>query len=206
MVTIRALVTPCFMSCVNNSSLVVFLSSGVLRTPFGVFSVLCGDTFTGTWANSVIARSLVECVSLSTSINRSPERSLLMVLRSPTKPWIPFWMTNVESLERDFSSSPDVIIKNLGKNIFSLRISSLVLFISFKVCLVTIIILFIAIFFRFVGLLCPLSMMCCVVFSSPWLSTHYGALQGGNLPAVTSRKYCQSYQGDILIAKEQQLQ
>ena len=90
MVTIRASVTPCFLSCVNNSSLVVFLSSGVLRTPFEVFSVLCGDTFTGTWANSVTARSLVECVSLSTSIRRSPERSLLMVLGSPTKPWIPF--------------------------------------------------------------------------------------------------------------------
>ena len=75
MVTIRASVTPCFLSCVNNSSLVVFLSSGVLRTPFEVFSVLCGDTFTGTWANSVTARSLVECVSLSTSIKRSPERS-----------------------------------------------------------------------------------------------------------------------------------
>ena len=59
LVTIRASVTPCFLSCVNNSSL-VFLSSGVLRTPFEVFSVLCGDTFTGTWANSVIARSLVE--------------------------------------------------------------------------------------------------------------------------------------------------
>ena len=54
MVTIRASVTPCFLSCVNNSSLVVFLSSGVLRTPFEVFSVLCGYTFTGTWANSVI--------------------------------------------------------------------------------------------------------------------------------------------------------
>ena len=126
MVTIRASVTPCFLSCVNNSSLVVFLSSGVLRTPFEVVSVLCGDTFTGTWANSVTARSLVECVSLSTSIKRSPERSLLMVLGSPTKPWIPFWMANVESLERDFSSSPDVIIKNLGKYNFAFRISSLV--------------------------------------------------------------------------------
>ena len=65
MVTTRASVTPCFLSCVKNSSLVVFLSSGVLRTPFEVFSVLCGGTFTGTWANSVISRSLVECVSLS---------------------------------------------------------------------------------------------------------------------------------------------
>ena len=128
MVTIRASVTSCFLNCVNNSSLVVFLSSGVLRTPFEVFSVLCDDTFTGTWANSVIARSLVECVSMSTSIKRLPERSLLMVLGSPTKPWIVFQMANVESLERDFSSSPDVIIKNLGKNIFPFRISSLFFF------------------------------------------------------------------------------
>ena len=146
MATIRASVTPCFLSCVNNSSLVVFLSSGVLRSPFEVFSVLCGDTFTGTWANSVIARSLVECVSLSTSIKRSPERSLLMVLGSPTKPWIPFWMANVESLERDFSSSPDVIIKNLVKIFFCFENFLPGLFILLKVCLVTIIIFFIRIF------------------------------------------------------------
>ena len=60
-VTIRASVTPCCLSWSMSSSLVVFLSSGVLSTPFEVFNVLCGDTFTGTLANSVIFRSLVEC-------------------------------------------------------------------------------------------------------------------------------------------------
>ena len=198
MVTIRASVTTYFLSCVNNSSLVVYLSSGVLRIPFEVFSVLCGDTFTGTWANSVIARSLVECVSLS------PEHSLLMVLGSPTKPWIPFWMANAESLERFLIISRCHHQKS-RKKYFCFENFLPGFLISFKVCLVTIISSS-SLFFRLVDLLCQLSMVCCVVFSSPWLSTHHGALQGGNLPAVTSRKYCQSYQGDILIAKEQQLQ
>ena len=87
MITIRASVTTCFLSCVNNSSLVVFLSSGDLRDFFEVFSVLCGNTFTSTRTNSVIARRLVECVSLSTSINPFNAKLLGTLASPPLNSW-----------------------------------------------------------------------------------------------------------------------
>ena len=120
----------------------------------------------------------MEYDSLSTSIKRYPDRSLLIVLGSPTKPCIPFWIANVESLERDFSSSPDIIIKNHGNIILPLFICSLVfLYLSWYS---TSSLLSSSSFFRFIGRDLPLlSMVCCVVFSSPWLFTQHGALPGG---------------------------
>ena len=63
-------------------------------------------------------------VGFSVDLNkRSPDLSLLMFLGSQTKPSMHFCMANVESLERDLSSSPDIINRNRGNMILAFFIS-----------------------------------------------------------------------------------